>query len=157
MRLGYASRQEAIEAVRRWRAEGLCVVFTNGCFDLIHAGHVRYLQYARAQGDRLVVGINDDDSVRRLKGDARPIQPLADRATVLSAIRFVDLVVPFAEDTPLALIQALSPDVLVKGGDYREDEVVGADWVKARGGKVVIAPFWEGRSTSAIIERIRAR
>ncbi len=150
---------ERAELQRRraaWRAEEKRVVFTNGCFDVLHAGHVAYLREARAQGDVLVVGVNDDASVRRLKGPERPINALADRLTVLAALEMVDAVVPFAEDTPLELIQALTPDVLVKGQDWAEKGVVGREWVERHGGKVVLAALLPGRSTSAIVERMRA-
>ena len=142
------------------RQVGERIVFTNGCFDILHAGHVRYLAQARALGDRLVVGLNSDASVRRLKGAQRPVNPLEDRATVLSALASVDWVLPFGEaaeegDTPLRLIQQVAPDVLVKGGDYRIDQIVGADWVLARGGQVQVLEFVEGRSTSGVIQKIQ--
>src|SRR5262249_47864799 len=129
----------AVDQVARWRAAGLKVGFTNGCFDLIHPGHVRLLGQARAACDRLVVGLNTDESVKRLKGPQRPIQNELARATVMASIGAVDLVVLFAEDTPLAMIEALRPDVLIKGADYRLDQVVGADIVQSYGGKVVLA------------------
>lgn len=133
------------------------IVFTNGVFDLIHPGHVELLEFARALGDRLVVGVNDDDSVRRLKGPARPIFPLAERMEVLDAFACVDFVVPFGEDTPLELIRSLlRVDVLVKGGDYRPDQVVGRGEVEGAGGRLVIYPLKSGYSTSAIIDRIRS-
>jgi D-beta-D-heptose 7-phosphate kinase/D-beta-D-heptose 1-phosphate adenosyltransferase len=131
------------------------VVFTNGVFDLLHPGHVDLLVAARALGDHLVVGINADESVRRLKGPARPVRTVADRAYVLGALDAVDAVVVFDEDTPLALIEALAPDVLVKGGDYTESTIVGAPQVRARGGRVVVVPLTEGQSTTAVLERIR--
>ncbi len=142
------------------RQVGERIVFTNGCFDILHAGHVRYLAQARALGDRLVVGLNSDASVRRLKGAQRPVNPLDDRATVLSALASVDWVLPFGDDaeegdTPLRLIQQVAPDVLVKGGDYRIDQIVGADWVLARGGQVQVLDFVEGRSTSGVIQKIQ--
>jgi D-beta-D-heptose 7-phosphate kinase / D-beta-D-heptose 1-phosphate adenosyltransferase len=130
------------------------LVFTNGCFDLLHRGHVEYLFAARRLGDRLVVGVNADDSVRRLKGGGRPVVPLADRLYVLAGLACVDAVVPFAEDTPRQLIAALLPDVLVKGGDYRAEDVVGAEEVRAAGGEVVIMPLVEGRSTTSILQRL---
>jgi D-beta-D-heptose 7-phosphate kinase/D-beta-D-heptose 1-phosphate adenosyltransferase len=142
------------------RQTGERIVFTNGCFDILHAGHVRYLAQARALGDRLVVGLNSDASVRRLKGAQRPVNPIEDRATVLSALASVDWVLPFGDDaeegdTPLRLIQQVVPDVLVKGGDYRIDQIVGADWVLARGGQVQVLDFVEGRSTSGVIQKIQ--
>ena len=148
--------EPATARVVSWREAGERIVFTNGCFDLLHVGHVTYLAAARALGDRLVVGLNDDESVRRLKGTERPLQPLADRAAILAALRAVDLVVPFAEDTPLELIRALRPDVLVKGGDYAADDVVGAREVRASGGRVEILPFVRGRSTTDLVARLRA-
>ena len=134
-----------------WRAAGERVVFTNGCFDLLHAGHVSYLTEARALGDRLVVGLNDDASVRRLKGPTRPLQPAGDRALILAALRAVDLVVAFAEGTPRELIREVRPDVLVKGGDYRAADIVGADEVLAWGGEVRVLGFLEGRSTTGLV------
>jgi D-beta-D-heptose 7-phosphate kinase/D-beta-D-heptose 1-phosphate adenosyltransferase len=136
------------------RLSGKTVVFTNGCFDILHAGHVRYLAEARKFGDVLVVGLNTDASVRRLKGPARPLNTEHERALVLSALASVDYVVPFAEDTPLALIERVLPDVLVKGGDYRAEDVVGADVVTRAQGTVKILPFLEGKSTSSLIDRI---
>jgi rfaE bifunctional protein nucleotidyltransferase chain/domain len=130
------------------------LVFTNGCFDLLHRGHVEYLYSARALGDRLVVGVNTDASVRRLKGEARPVVPLHDRLYVLAGLGCVDAVTPFGEDTPRDLIASLLPDVLVKGGDYRVDQVVGAKEVRAAGGQVVILPFVDGRSTTSILQRL---
>lgn len=136
-------------------ADGTVVVFTNGVFDILHAGHVTYLQAARELGDVLVVGVNSDASVKRLKGDERPVNTLEDRMTVLIALGCVDYVVAFEDDTPLHVIEALSPDVLVKGGDYTRDTVVGADHVEEHGGKVAIIPLLEGRSTTAIINRAK--
>ena len=145
--------------VAGWRRRGLRVVFTNGVFDLLHPGHVRILRAARAQGDALVVGLNSDASVRRLKGPQRPVQALAARAAVLAALRDVDLVVPFGEDTPLRLILALRPDVLVKGADYAGREIVGAREVKSWGGRVVRVALHPGRlsSTTRMIEKALAR
>jgi len=131
------------------------VVFTNGCFDLLHRGHTDYLAAARALGDFLVVGLNTDASVRRLKGPGRPISPESDRARVLASLECVDAVTLFDEDTPLYLITALAPDILVKGGDYNADSIVGAAAVRAAGGEVVVLPFVAGRSTSDLIGRIR--
>ncbi len=131
------------------------LVFTNGCFDLLHRGHVEYLYAARALGDALVVGLNSDDSVRRLKGPDRPLNALDDRAVVLAALECVDAVTAFTEDTPLALIRALLPDVLVKGGDYTPETVVGRAEVEAAGGRVAIVPLVPGRSTTGTIERLR--
>ena len=129
------------------------VVFTNGCFDLLHRGHVEYLHAARELGDTLIVGLNSDDSVRRLKGPSRPVNPAEDRAYVLAALTAVDAVTVFSEDTPAALIRGLLPDVLIKGGDYQADEVVGAQEVRAAGGQVIIAPLVPGRSTTELLRR----
>ena len=132
------------------------VVFTNGVFDLLHSGHIDVLASARAAGDALIVGLNSDSSVRRLKGPERPVRTEAERAYVLAALRDVDAVVTFPDDTPLALIRHLRPDVLVKGGDYVPDTVVGRDDVESWGGRVVIVPLRAGQSTTAIIEKLRA-
>jgi D-beta-D-heptose 7-phosphate kinase/D-beta-D-heptose 1-phosphate adenosyltransferase len=129
------------------------LVFTNGCFDIIHRGHVEVLSRARELGDRLIVGLNSDDSVRRLKGPHRPLQPEIDRAACLAGLECVDAVVIFDEDTPAELIEELQPDVLVKGGDYKPEDVVGRDTVEARGGKLVIIQYIEGFSTTELIQR----
>lgn len=139
-----------------WREQGLVVGFTNGCFDILHCGHVKLLAEAAAACDRLIVGMNSDASVRRLKGPERPIQDQAARAAVLAALRAVDLVALFEEDTPAALIEAVRPDVLIKGADYAEHQIVGADGVLARGGRVLRIPLAPGFSTTAIAERLRA-
>lgn len=132
------------------------LVFTNGCFDILHRGHVDYLQKAARLGASLVVGVNDDASIKRLnKGADRPINPLEDRIAVLAALSCVSLVVPFAEDTPLVLIQAVRPDTLVKGGDWSTDKIVGAEFVKGYGGQVHAIPITYQRSTTALIDRIR--
>jgi len=131
------------------------IVFTNGVFDLLHPGHIQLLQYAREQGDILVVGVNDDASVRRLKGEKRPLFPLSERLEILAALECVDFVVPFSEDTPLQLIQALGNiDVLIKGGDYAPGQVVGRQEVEARGGKLCLFKLAEKYSTSALIDKI---
>jgi len=141
-----------------WRAQQAGrVVFTNGVFDLLHPGHVDVLQAARDCGDALIVGINSDASVRRLKGPHRPVRSEAERAYVLASLRAVDAVTVFDEDTPLQLVRALAPDVIVKGGDYSEATVVGASEVRARGGAVVIVPLTPGQSTTSIIEKLRAQ
>jgi len=150
------TREELAEICIEAKDENKTVVFTNGCFDLIHAGHVIYLFDAKSYGDVLVVGLNSDDSVKRLKGKNRPLNKENDRAVVLSALEPVDYVTIFDEDTPYELIQILKPDVLVKGGDYNHDTIVGADIVEENGGKVVVVPLLDGRSTSAIIEKIKA-
>ncbi|HVO13940.1 MAG TPA: D-glycero-beta-D-manno-heptose-7-phosphate kinase [Alphaproteobacteria bacterium] len=142
------------ERVADWRRRGLKIGFTNGCFDLLHPGHVSLLRQARAAADRLVVGLNSDASVRRLKGEGRPVQSEAARAMVLGSLASVDLVVIFGEDTPMALIEAIKPDVLVKGADYTKDKVVGADFVEAHGGRVLLADLVPGQSTSATIARM---
>lgn len=151
-----APLDRAIRKRRRWAATGERVVFTNGCFDLLHPGHISLLRQAKAAGDRLVVGLNSDASVARLKGPTRPVQDQDARALVLSALDCVDLVVVFGEDTPIELIEGLRPDVLVKGADYREDQVVGHDVVASYGGKVVLAVLEPNRSTTATIARMRA-
>lgn len=137
------------------RPRNRTIVFTNGCFDLLHRGHVEYLYAARALGDALVLGLNTDASVRRLKGPARPVVPEGDRLAVIAALGCVDAVTLFDEDTPRALIAALLPDVLVKGGDYRPEAVVGKAEVEAAGGKVMIIPFLEGRSTTGLIQKLQ--
>ncbi len=147
------SPHAAADQVARWRNQGVTVAFTNGCFDLLHPGHVSLLRHARQSAGRLVVGLNSDASVARLKGEGRPVQAEAARALVLASLAAVDLVVIFDADTPLSLIQTLHPDVLVKGADYALDNVVGADHVHAYGGRVELAPLAEGYSTSAIVAR----
>ncbi len=149
-----ATVQRLAEEVARWRAQGLKVGFTNGCFDILHKGHVAYLAQARTWCDRLVVGVNSDASVRALKGEGRPVNDLESRALVLASLRSVDLVAPFEEPTPLRLIEAARPDVLIKGADYTEDEVVGGDLVKSWGGEVKLAEIVDGYSTTAAIARI---
>ncbi len=136
------------------RKEGLKVVFTNGCFDILHAGHVRLFREAKKQGDVLIVAINEDESVRRLKGKSRPIFPLAERLEILEAIEDIDYLTSFPEDTPQKIIATLLPDVLVKGGDWKPEEVVGRKEVEAAGGRVVIVPYLKGHSSSAIIRRV---
>jgi rfaE bifunctional protein nucleotidyltransferase chain/domain len=145
--------RRAAARVRRLQRRGDRVVFTNGCFDLLHAGHVALLEAARGQGDFLVVGVNSDRSVRRLKGAGRPIVPLRERMEVLAALRPVDCVVSFDEPTPARLVARLRPDVLVKGSDYRNKPIVGRDLVESRGGRVVTVPLQRGRSTSDLIRR----
>ncbi len=139
----------------QWRAHGLKVGFTNGCFDLLHQGHLHSLSQAARRVDRLVVGVNSDASAHRLKGPGRPVQDLATRAAVLAALRFVDLVVAFDEDTPEALIRTVTPDTLFKGADYTEDEVVGGAHVKAHGGRVELLPLLQGHSTTATVKRLK--
>ena len=154
---GVLGEQALLDAVRRARARGERIVMTNGCFDLLHAGHVSYLARARALGERLIVAVNDDASVTRLKGPPRPITPLAQRMQVLAGLQSVDWVVAFSEDTPERLICRVLPDVLVKGGDYHADAVAGGECVKRNGGEVVIVDLEPGLSTSTLIDAIRAR
>ena len=152
---GFMSAEDLAEAVRQAQARGERVVMTNGCFDILHAGHISYLEEAKTLGDRLVVAINDDDSVRRLKGDGRPINGLADRLAVMAGLAAVDWVVPFSEDTPETLICDVLPDILVKGGDYRPEDIAGGDCVRRAGGDVRVLSYRDGRSTSAIVDKIR--
>ena len=144
-----------LEMVQRWRTAGHVIGFTNGCFDLLHAGHVSYLDWAHRHCDRLVVGVNTDTTVRAQKGPSRPVVPERERAAVLAGLEAVDAVVLFSDPTPLALINSIRPDVLVKGGDYREAGVVGAAEVRTWGGHVLLAPLVEGRSTTALVGRAR--
>ena len=139
--------------LHHWRSVGNRVVFTNGCFDILHRGHVELLAQCRAAGDYVVVGLNSDDSVRRLKGSDRPINDQLSRASILAALSFVDAVIVFEEDTPLELITLIHPDILVKGGDYKADEIVGADIVRRSGGEVKIVPLVQGFSTTATISK----
>jgi D-beta-D-heptose 7-phosphate kinase/D-beta-D-heptose 1-phosphate adenosyltransferase len=146
--------QTLLPELARHRASGKRLVFTNGCFDLIHLGHVKYFQFAKARGDLLIVGVNTDKSIQRLKGDKRPIINEADRISVLEELESIDYLVAFDDDTPINLIQAIRPDVLVKGADYKKEQVVGWDLVESYGGSVALAPLIDGRSTSKVIERI---
>ena len=155
LRWKIVGRDALADAVRSLQRAGKKVVFTNGCFDLLHIGHVRYLQEARELGDALVVGVNSDASVRRLKGPGRPLTPAKERAEILAALACVDFVTIFDAATPLRLISALGPDVLVKGGDWAVDAIVGREVVEGRGGKVVAIPFVKNRSTTATIGKIR--
>jgi D-beta-D-heptose 7-phosphate kinase / D-beta-D-heptose 1-phosphate adenosyltransferase len=152
---GVMTEEQLLIALEDARAHGEKVVFTNGCFDIIHAGHVGYLEDTRALGDRLIVAINSDASVKRLKGEARPINPVDRRMAVLSGLEAVDWVVSFEDDTPERLLKLMKPDVLVKGGDYTEDQVVGWEIVKANGGEVKVLSFFDNCSTTAIVEKIR--
>jgi rfaE bifunctional protein nucleotidyltransferase chain/domain len=155
-REGRVVGREACETqVRAWQADGLVVVFTNGVFDLLHPGHVRYLTAARAEGDRLVVAVNTDETVRAAKGADRPVHPAAERAELLAALRVVDLVTIFPEPTPAEIIEVVQPDVLVKGADWPLDQIVGRDTVWARGGRVVRVPTEAGHSTTGIIRKVR--
>ncbi len=141
------------QALEGWRRKDMRVVFTNGCFDVLHVGHVDYLRFARSRGDLLLVGVNSDESVSRLKGPSRPVNPLQDRLRVLAALEMVDAVVPFDQDTPKELIEQITPSVLVKGADWADKGVVGREWVESHGGQVALAPLVPGRSTTAILER----
>ena len=143
-----------VRQLQRWHDAGEEIVFTNGCFDILHAGHIAYLEEAAKLGDRLIIGVNDDDSVRRLKGETRPINVLSSRLYILGSLSSVDAVVPFSEDTPLNLIKQLHPDVLVKGGDYKPENIVGAEEVKSWGGEVKVIPFLEGFSTTKLESKI---
>ena len=147
--------EEATKHVAAWKAKGEKVVFTNGCFDLVHLGHVDYLEKARNLGDRLVVGLNTDNSVSRFKGPERPLQDNTSRSRIMASFQFVDLVVFFNEETPLDLITQLVPDVLVKGSDYLAENIVGADVVKEHGGVVKTIDFVSGYSTTRIVEKIK--
>jgi D-glycero-beta-D-manno-heptose 1-phosphate adenylyltransferase len=146
---------EAKTIVRKWKEQGKKVVFTNGCFDILHLGHVDYLEKSRNLGDALIVGLNTDDSVSRFKGSHRPIQNETSRARVMAALKAVDMVVFFNEDTPLNLISELLPGVLVKGSDYLAENIVGADVVKKGGGEVKTIDFVDGYSTTRIVEKIK--
>ena len=150
-------KEDLKKVVERVKKEGKRVVFTNGCFDLIHVGHTRYLQEARKLGDVLIVGVNSDRSVRRIKGKKRPVIPEEERAEVLSALQCVDFVVIFHEPDPLNIISLLKPDVLVKGGDWGEDAIIGREVVESIGGKVVRIPEIKGASSSSIIDKIVSR
>ncbi len=149
-------RKAAASLFFRLRREGKRIVFTNGCFDILHAGHVKYLREAATLGDVLVVGVNSDASVRRLKGEGRPLQAARDRAYLLASLACVSFAVVFSEDTPAALIREVVPHVLVKGGDWKGKEIVGADFVRSRGGSVRTIPLLPGRSTTSILRRAAA-
>ncbi len=148
-------RPNGLKCLECIKSTGKKIVFTNGCFDILHAGHVEYLRKAKALGDCLVIGVNSDASIKRLKGESRPVNSLSDRIVLLSALEFVDYVIAFEEDTPYELIQAIKPNILVKGGDYQVKDIVGADLVKENGGSVMTIPLVEGRSTTGIIKKIK--
>lgn len=154
---GSMDEDSLLQAIEDAHAHGERIVMTNGCFDILHAGHVGYLEAARKLGDRLIIAVNDDDSVRRLKGEERPINPLEQRMTVLAGLGCVDWVVPFSEDTPERLICKLLPDLLVKGGDYRPEDIAGGKCVQDNGGEVIVLDYEEGVSTTRIVEAIRNR
>ena len=147
---------EAVQFAQQVRAAGKTIVFTNGVFDLLHPGHVRYLQHARSLGDALIVGINSDRSVRAVKGPHRPINSEAERAEILAALACVDAVAIFDEETPFEIVTAVQPDVLVKGADWAPDKIIGRDIVEARGGKVVLMKVEEGWSTTSIVAKVQA-
>lgn len=147
--------KEYIQIIEKIRKEGKKIVFTNGCFDIIHAGHVDYLEKAKSLGDFLIVGLNSDDSVRRLKGNSRPINPQEQRKRVLEGLKAVDMVIIFDEDTPKRLIKEIKPDILVKGGDWKVENIVGADFVMSYGGKVYSIDFVFDTSTTKIIQKVK--
>ncbi len=150
----FINTEYALPLVEEWKNNGERLVFTNGCFDLLHIGHVLYLEEARSLADRLIVGLNADASVHRLKGPGRPIQDEYNRSHVLAALESVDMVILFSEDTPYQLIRQISPDILVKGGDWKVEDIVGSDLVLGRGGRVVSLKYVEGYSTTSIEQRI---
>ncbi len=150
----YTDLSSFILRLNELRMQGKSVVFTNGCFDILHSGHVQYLEEAAALADILVLGVNDDASVKALKGEKRPVNPLEDRMVVLAGLASLDFVIPFGEETPLKLIKAIQPNVLVKGGDYTIETIVGAKEVMAIGGKVKVLSFKEGVSTSSILSKL---
>ncbi|MFC0186181.1 rfaE bifunctional protein, domain II [Pseudarcicella hirudinis] len=149
------NKEQAAEKVAEWHAEGKKVVFTNGCFDIVHLGHIDYLEKARNLGDKLVLGLNTDASVNRLKGKTRPVVNEYARSRMMSAFEFIDTVILFDEPTPLQLIESLNPDILVKGDDYSVENIVGSDFVLGNGGKVETIPLVPGYSTTAMIEKIK--
>jgi len=149
------SRNDLLNQVNAWQQEGKKIVWTNGCFDLLHLGHIDYLSKAKDHGDILIVGVNSDDSVRRIKKEGRPITNEKSRSNIMASLQFVDAVVLFNEDTPYEMIKLIQPDVLVKGSDYKAEEIIGYDNVTAKGGKVVTIDFLPGYSTTGIEERIK--
>ncbi len=148
------TQDELIPILKDLKKNSRRIVFTNGCFDILHVGHIRYLKEAKGYGDMLIVAVNSDSSVKSIKGDKRPIVSQSERAEVVAALEMVDYVTMFDEDTPYNIIKKLQPDVLIKGGDWAIDKIVGRDIVEARGGKVIAIPFIEGASTTGIVERI---
>ena len=149
------TRETLLPELQKWREQGLKIVFTNGCFDLVHLGHVDYLEKARNLGDKLVLGLNTDASIKGLKGDERPLQDELSRARIMASLLFVDAVVLFSEPTPYNLIDLVQPDILVKGDDYSPENIVGYDIVKAKGGEIKTIPFVKGYSTSNIVAKIK--
>ena len=146
-----------IDLIRTWEESGYSIGFTNGCFDLIHPGHISLLHHAKNECDKLVVGLNSDSSVAQLKGEDRPIQKANARATILLALQDVDVVIIFDEETPIKLIESIKPDVLVKGGDYKIDAIVGAEFINQNGGRVVLSNYKNGHSTSELIKKIESQ
>jgi len=151
----HKSFSEAFETIAKWRADDLSIAFTNGCFDLLHKGHVDYLLKCSQLCDRLILGLNSDISIQKIKGNQRPIQSQKSRAAIMSMIKGVDMVILFDDDTPLALINDVQPKVIVKGGDYKVDEMIGRDIVEGYGGECTIIPFTDGYSTTSIIHKIQ--
>ena len=143
------------KTVENLKRKGKKIVFTNGCFDILHIGHINYLRKAKAKGDILIIGLNSDDSVKKIKGKGRPLTSQNERAEILAALEFVDFVTIFEEETPLNLIKEIKPDVLVKGGDWKKEEVVGSDFVESYGGKTFVVSFLKGKSTTQIINQIK--
>jgi rfaE bifunctional protein nucleotidyltransferase chain/domain len=148
------SRQKLLSLIQKLKTEGKRIIFTNGCFDILHPGHIDYLKKTKELGDILIVGINSDESIKKIKQQNRPINKLLDRMIVLNSIKYVDYVVPFDEETPENLIKIIKPDVLTKGGDWNKKDVVGSDFVKSYGGKVAIIPYIKDKSTTNIIKKI---
>ena len=148
------AESKPFDVIRSWRSQGYIIGFTNGCFDLLHPGHISLLQHAKNECDKLVVGLNSDSSVAQLKGEDRPIQKANARATILLALQDVDVVIIFDEETPIKLIELIKPDVLVKGGDYKIDQIVGAEFINQNGGRVVLSNYKNGHSTSELIKKI---
>ena len=151
-----SSSQDISKLIKQWRVKSNKIVFTNGCFDLVHVGHLHTLSEAKKLGDKLIVAINSDASVKRLKGDSRPILPEQERANLIASLVFVDAVLIFEEDTPIKLIESILPDVLVKGGDWKIEEIVGNEIVRENKGTVVSIPFLDGHSTTDIISKIQS-
>ena len=151
------AESKPLDVIRSWKSQGYIIGFTNGCFDLLHPGHISLLHHAKNECDKLVVGLNSDSSVAQLKGEDRPIQKANARATVLLALQDVDVVIIFDEETPIKLIESVKPDVLVKGGDYKIDEIVGAEFINQNGGRVVLSNYKNGHSTSELIKKIEGQ
>lgn len=146
---------ELVGTLKKWRSSKLKIVFTNGCFDILHRGHVEYLNKAKSFGDKLIIGLNSDTSVKKLKGKNRPFTNENDRAYIIANLKAVDAVVIFEEDTPFLIIKKIKPDILVKGGDYKIDEIVGKDIVEKNGGKVITVPYINGKSTTNLLNKIK--